>query len=488
MPKRLILFLIGIIFLFSFSFAQAGIVINEIMYSSNSEDTDWVEIYNEGNSSVLITTMGSSDAWRISTSTSNSPTKFNLNGDDFNISPEEYVILAADKDVFLSKHSGYSGVVVDITASGFNNEEGNIQLWDNNFISISGLHYTSSMGANGDGNTLQKISGSWVGTLPTPGAVNEASASPSPVPETGSSSGSGGSSSSGASQAIPILQKIKTEIKTKTLVFAGVPVIFEGSVRGYSGEPLHSGKFFWNFGDGDSREMNLSFTPEKFTHTYFYPGEYLVSLEYRLNYYSEAPDASDKIILKVVSANLVISKVGDERDFFVEISNNTAYETDLSGWILKSGDKNFIFAKNTILGAKKEIRLSPQITNFSITDKPGLKLLDSQGISVFDYTASLASASIARVQTKAAATTISLANGDASEILEASWANGEEISKEVLTATPILSGYEEGQAGGLPFPIIIFSAFLSFSAGAVYFLRRMTDSRVPGDDFELLDE
>ena len=132
------------------------------------------------------------------------------------------------------------------------------------------------------------------------------------------------------------------------------------------------------------------------------------------------------------------------------------------------------------------MRLSPKITNFSMMDRDGLKLADSQGQLVFDYGASLLPVRAARSQAKTDATfSISKSSEDISEAVEAN--QGINFG-ESLTAATILNENEESQNGGSYVPIIIFSVFLSLSAGVVYLLRRLSGAPSPGDDFELLDE
>ena len=41
---------------------------------------------------------------------------------------------------------------------------------------------------------------------------------------------------------------------------------------------------------------------------------------------SSEPDSFDKITLKVIAPEVIISRLGDEKDFFVELSNNNSYE------------------------------------------------------------------------------------------------------------------------------------------------------------------
>ena len=162
-------------------------------------------------------------------------------------------------------------------------------------------------------NTMQWNGLSWVTAIATPKAQNSII-----TQDSGSNSGITISTSptQNTTQTKTVeIPKIKTKILAKTLVFVGIPIEFSANTTGYSNELLNYGKYFWNFGDGDSKETKANDTA-KFFHTFFYEGEYTVALEYYQNYYSENPDASSEMTIKVVPVNISISNVGDEKDFF----------------------------------------------------------------------------------------------------------------------------------------------------------------------------
>ena len=245
---------------------------------------------------------------------------------------------------------------------------------------------------------------------------------------------------------------------------------------------LPYGKYFWNFGDGDFKEMKVN--EEKFSHIYFYPGEYAVSLEYYMNYASANPEAVDKIIIKTIAPDVLISNIGDEADFFVELTNGTNYDADISQWIL-SGDKiNFTLPKNTVLGPQKKIILSPRITNLSITDKDFLKLMTPQRDVIFDYTASLAPVfKKVSVQNQLRQSEKIIFDNSNSLLIPQEENKNAEITTQDLSASPILAGAKENNL----YFIILF-IFLGITSGAVYFIRRAKNTTIAGDDFELLDE
>ncbi|MFA5778230.1 MAG: lamin tail domain-containing protein [Candidatus Paceibacterota bacterium] len=480
MSKKLILVFVGIIFFSGFHFAFAGLVINEIMYdlsgsdSTNSKSREWIEIYNSDSSEISI----DASKWRIYDGGSNRT----INGEvNFSIPALAYIILAGDKDTFLTDHVGYSGVVYDTGITSLNNTGATLKILDQDGNVVDTAIYASSTGGAGDGNSLQLISGSWAGATSTPGIANEAVVTPPP------SSGVSSSSSSAPTVVVEV-QKIKTQITSKTLGFVGLPLFFQATTLGHSGEQLSSGKYFWNFGDGDSRETGV-INGQQFTHSYFYPGEYEVSLFYYSNpyMYQDIPDARDQITIKIIGADISISRVGDDKDFFVELTNNTDYNADLSNWSLISEKKSFTIPRNTILATKKKIIISSKITNFSIEDKNTLKLINSQGEVVFDYSASVAPALPKINVFPQNAISNNINTSDSVALIN----KDKQIPVKDLQASVLSSGILEQEekssysSSVIPIASIVL---IGTSAGAVYFIRRRKTVLKAGDDFEILDE
>jgi hypothetical protein len=285
--------------------------------------------------------------------------------------------------------------------------------------------------------------------------------------------------------------KIKTQIVGKTFGFVGIPISLQGTAFGLSGEQLHFGKYFWNFGDGDSKEIDLIDASQPLYHTYFYPGDYVVSLDYFQNHYSNVPDASNQIMIKIVPADIIISRVGDEKDFFIELSNNTDYNTDLSSWILASDTKSFIIPHNTTLSAKKKIIISPKITNFSITDKETLKLMNSEREVVFDYGASIVPAetvveNLPAVQPLQTKTLISeVKNVKNSAIAENLTENSVvlPINEVASVESSGVLGQSADNAQPSPFIPIVSIIFIGASAYGVYFIRQKRVVPQSGSDF-----
>ena len=136
---------------------------------------------------------------------------------------------------------------------------------------INSVTFTTNTDSSGTGNSLQLISGKWKSAPRTPNAKNYIFSNNSSEPSTNSVITSIAQTTTDSKTKIVEIPKIKTEITAKALAFVGIPIEFSASATGHSNELLNYGKYFWNFGDGDSKETKTSDTA-KFTHTFFYEG------------------------------------------------------------------------------------------------------------------------------------------------------------------------------------------------------------------------
>jgi hypothetical protein len=103
------------------------------------------------------------------------------------------------------------------------------------------------------------------------------------------------------------LLRITTKINFPKIITAQTPFSFYSTTTDNRNITYNVGKFVWNFGDG------VSITADNYgplTYTYEYPGDYIVNLYYFDNTITSIPDAVDRINIKVVPADIYISKVG----------------------------------------------------------------------------------------------------------------------------------------------------------------------------------
>ena len=158
---------------------SAQVIISEIMYVAPGNDAhqEWVELFNSGTTAVDIR------SWKINDGSNhvlNAPPKNGGVGSTI-IAPSGYLIIAADAAQFRSIYPSAANVV-DTTLS-LPNSGGTISLQNGSTVQDS-VSYDSSIGAAGDGNTLNRISaGVFLPRRPSPGAPTASDAIPPPAPK-----------------------------------------------------------------------------------------------------------------------------------------------------------------------------------------------------------------------------------------------------------------------------------------------------------------
>ncbi len=481
MYKKITLTVLFFVLFFGVKFANAQVIINEVQINPTTER--FIELYNNSSSEVDLTD------WYIQRKTAT--------GTDFGslISKTYFVgkTIGANAYYLISKDS--------LGLSSFTLTDSNtIQLKNSNQEVVDKIGWGSGensvSGNPPEGKSIQKTSNGWIIGSPTPGAINTDIVSETPddnssIDNTETSASTSSDSNISTSKAkIIVTPTIKAKISTKTIAFANLPVEIETNILGYSNEKIIGGKYFWNFGDGDSK---ITLDTNKIMHVYFYPGEYTISLEYYLNKGSNLPDAIDRFAIKIIPMDVFISKVGDTNDFFVELTNNSSSEIDLSNWILLSGTKYFILPKNTFIMPKKQMRVSSKLTGFILNDKEKLKLVTPLNEIAYNYGASfvepiLSNSKIALVETvnKNLAAKDPIIKKEPIALVQNQIIPGLGLEANPLKADDSFLKKNENSY----FPYVFFSVFLILAGGSVYFIRRKKFVSIPknNDDFEILDE
>lgn len=466
--KISILFLIGFL-LFSFSrLVLADVVINEVQLSPT--EGRFLELYNTGNEVVDLT------GWYMQRQTSSGGSFSSLvskpNFEGKTIGANDLFVISRsslnNSDIVLSTLTLTESNTIQIKKS--EEEIIDIICWGENCGEVANPT---------EGKSIQKIGSSWAISIPTPGEENQSSSNN--YEEEENISNDEEEEISEVKKQIPQkLQKPKVQITNKQIAYVGIPFLLEGSGTDEFGDKISHGRYFWNFGDGDFREVKVMNT-DKFTHTYFYPGDYNVTLEYFPDSFADTPVAVGKITVKVITPEVLISAVGDEKDFFVELSNKTSNEVDISNWVLLSDYRVFKIPRNTIIQANKKIIISPKLTNFSIIDKNTLRLMTAEGNLATNY-----STSLAKIQPLKSPLSGGLTNPSSSDKGRSGGVvNNFDDTDEQINYLPALAN--EKVASSTIFYLIFF-IFISFCAGAVYFIRRNKAVPEGYEDFEILDE
>ncbi|MFA6256759.1 MAG: lamin tail domain-containing protein [Candidatus Paceibacterota bacterium] len=468
MSKKLILVLTMGIFFSGFSVANAALVINEFVSDPDS-GSEWIELKNDSSSEINL------DGWSWTELAS-------PGGDTEHESSQKN----------LSGTVSANGFFVFEMSSALNNAGDSIGLYNGgnlvdrvSFGTVAG--YSKNLDASAKGKSGALVSGNWqTNQVPTKGGANASGGSSENNSEDNNDSNSsqGSSSSSDTPATVATPAKIKTEVTVRSVAYVGIPQSFQGKVM-QGGTQLSHGRYFWNFGDGDFREVKVINT-DKFTHTYYYPGDYTIVFEYYPDHFAEEPEATTKINIKVIKPEVTISRVGDASDFFVELMNNTSYDVDLSLWKLSSHSKSFTIPKNTNIFANKKLIISGRTSGLNISDLPGLKLVSPDQETIFEYFSYAPSAKAIPKAPK------SVGVNNSQNLTPELVLGDDDTSFRNLGANVALADAGDdydtsGLFSSLIWPVV-FLGFMSVSAYAVYLVRQKKASPNASDEFEILDE
>ena len=186
-------------------------------------------------------------------------------------------------------------------------------------------------------------------SLPAPTTI------PATTEETTTTVASSGQSSSNIVSAHYSATSLATLNRTTSLAVSagrdrlgsvGSPLEFRAETNA---EYARSNIFKWNFGDGNEGFGKV------LSHSYQYPGEYIVVLNFSL----PEGQAVARTNVKIIEPEIVVTLATPER---VELKNSSKYEVSLFGRVLVVGEKVFAFPQDTIIKAGQSISFSANIT------------------------------------------------------------------------------------------------------------------------------
>ncbi|MEA2112513.1 MAG: lamin tail domain-containing protein [Patescibacteria group bacterium] len=373
--KQLLLVTALSVLFLSPSFVFSQIEITEVMYNLEGSDSgrEWIEIYNTTTEDVDLS------GWKVFEAETNHRIKSIIEGDSLVLPTKTYALIIDNFEKFEVDYPNFSGLVFDSAFSLSNSGEGLI-LRDDELIDVDSVDYLSEWGANGDGDSLQKIDSTWQSGTPTPACTNGGNQPDEPVEENDEIIPPSEQEDQGldlGSGSILFVSQIKAHIISfQDIPIAGADFMFKGESLGLENQPIENAKYSWSFGDG-SRVAG-----QNVLHAFQYPGEYLITLEVSSGKHS----AMDRVKTKVISSGVFIKDVlFDDSNSFVNINNPSQYELNLSWWRLKVGDNFWTFPKNTIMLADNQLKLSSHVTNLFPKEGDDIQLLYPNGSIAFDY-------------------------------------------------------------------------------------------------------
>ena len=155
--------------------AGQNILINEIMYDLKGTDEkhEWVEIYNPDPEAIDLT------GWKFNdgdgaTNHALNPAPENGSRGSMIIAAGSFTLLAGNAETLITDLPSYSGTVID-TVMNLNNTSAQLKFFNAEGVEVAAASYDKSLGANGNGKTLEwdgSVFKEGLADIGTPGAVN----------------------------------------------------------------------------------------------------------------------------------------------------------------------------------------------------------------------------------------------------------------------------------------------------------------------------
>ena len=155
-------------------YAASSVLVNEVMYAPNSDETEWVELINASNTDINIR------EWKIAEGSTFDSPKI-ITEQDIIVKPGEYIIVADDTTG--GTFTNLNAHVFELNFGEMNSTEDIIVIFDFRGAIIDSLKYSSSWGG-GNGYSIERISlqsptnerTNWLASITmggsTPGAAN----------------------------------------------------------------------------------------------------------------------------------------------------------------------------------------------------------------------------------------------------------------------------------------------------------------------------
>jgi len=142
-------------------------------------------------------------------------------------------------------------------------------------------------------------------------------------------------------------ESFNLSIGRNRLVSVGEPVVFDARI--ISSDTSYGGTLFhWAFGDGTEWNGTTA------THTYEYPGDYIVVVE--ASRFSDAAVAETRV--KVIVPNVTISSAANDS---MIITNKGDDEINLGGWTVEDDLGRFIMPQDTIISSNSSVTISGKV-------------------------------------------------------------------------------------------------------------------------------
>lgn len=317
--------------LFIPSWSYAAVMLSEIAWMGTTigANEEWIELYNHGSEAVNV------DGWTLTDSGTLSIT---LSG---TIPAQAFALLERTDDTTVPGVSAFLIYTGALTNAGttLTLKDGNGTLVDK---VVGGENWENIGGSNETKETPQRGQAGWVTGTPTPGAENVAHDSTSDENEKDDAdldeNNETESEPDGAGlriSLVPSSTELNLSFTSPEIAYVNQQVDFSTAVSGAGPAIINSLTYTWNFGD------TYTGTGKEVSHTFKYPGEYVVVL-------NAAFAKREQAVTKVVRVVPVVLTLSRDSGGDIVLENAANFDIDLSGYTLR-GTGTFTFPPRSFL-------------------------------------------------------------------------------------------------------------------------------------------
>ncbi len=341
--------------------AHGAVVISEIawMGTAASSNNEWIELHNTGDTAVAL------DGWVLSDQRELS---IELAG---TIESHAYAVLERTDDATVA------GSAFLIYTGSLTNEGTTLTLYREDRTPedrvAGGDGWENIGGDNATKETAQRTDAGWRTAEPSPGeAPSKVRAKVTAQKDT--------SDTDDAEEPLRIELQLPQNTLGLALLVPGIayvnqPVVFDVEPSGLGKTLLDSLLYTWNFGDLTAK------TGKRVTHTFTYPGEYVVTLYGTFSRHEAV--ARTTITILPVTFSLLFDAHGD-----VLLQNNAKYEVNISDYTMEGKEKllfppRSVILPNSTIAVPRE-RLGSQFTAAFLYDQEGELVASTKAASPSD--------------------------------------------------------------------------------------------------------
>jgi Lamin Tail Domain/PKD domain len=314
------------------AYAEAAVTINEVawMGDTTSANHEWIEIFNSGEAAVSV------DGWILSDGLNLSVT---LAG---TLAANQYGVLertgeeSAPGTAFLI----YTGALVN-TGATLTLRDGGGTIQDQ---VPGGEEWQNIGGDNTTKDTAQYTDRGWITAPGTPGRTNASAGTvvndnDDDDDDAAPATPARPASKSKTTNATVLVRNQESGLDTRIVapaqVYVNQPVEFTLDMQGAGPTIISSLKHVWNFGDMETASGT------KVTHAYSYPGTYMVT--------ARSIFAKNDVLARLEVTVLPVKvSLGRTPALDITLNNDSPYELDISGYIVK-GTKELVIPPGTYL-------------------------------------------------------------------------------------------------------------------------------------------